>query len=50
MKKSAHQIWKEAKELGLNDEEFKKYLKDNGIVVPKESIVKPMLAVRAGIK
>ena len=38
MKKSAHQIWKEAKELGLNDEEFKKYLKDNGIVVPKESI------------
>ena len=38
MKKTAHQIWKEAKELGLNDEEFKKYLKDNGVIVPKESI------------
>ena len=38
MKKSAHQIWKEAKNLGLNNEEFKKYLKDNGVIISKESI------------
>ena len=35
MKKSAHQIWKEAKNLGLNNEEFKKYLKDNGVIASK---------------
>ncbi|MCT2410033.1 hypothetical protein NZD88_20955 [Chryseobacterium antibioticum] len=40
MKKSAHQIWKEAKELNLNDVEFKKYLKDNGVIASKESIDK----------
>jgi|GEM_PF-5089646 len=38
MKKSAHQIWKKAKEMNLNDEEFKLYLKANGVIVPKESI------------
>jgi hypothetical protein len=40
MKKSAHQIWKEAKDLNLNKVEFKKYLKDNGVIVSKESIDK----------
>lgn len=34
MKKTAHQLWKEAKELKLTREEFKKYLKDNGVIVP----------------
>jgi len=37
-KKSAHQIWKEAKEQNMNDAEFKEYLKKNGVIVPKESI------------
>jgi hypothetical protein len=38
MKKSAHQIWKEAKEQNLNNEEFKAYLKKEGVIVSKESI------------
>lgn len=37
MKKSAHQIWQEAKDLGLNDEEFKAYLKKEGIIISIES-------------
>lgn len=38
IKKTAHQIWQEAKDLGLNDEDFKVYLKKEGVIVPKESI------------
>ena len=40
MKKSAHQIWKEAKELKLTGEAFKKHLRENGLIVPKEDIDK----------
>lgn len=34
MEKSAHQIWKEAKEQKLTQEEFKEKLKTEGVIVP----------------
>ena len=40
MKKSAHQIWKEAKELKLTGEALKKHLREYGLIVPKEDIDK----------
>jgi len=38
MKKSAHQIWKKAKEQGLTKEEFKEKLIENNVIVPKIKI------------
>lgn len=38
MKKSAHQIWQEAKDQNLNDEQFKAYLKKEAVIVTKESM------------
>lgn len=40
MKKSAHQIWKEAKEHNLNKEEFKQKLVDEKVIVKKCIICK----------
>lgn len=37
-KKTAHQIYREAKDKNLNDEEFKEYLKKEGVIVSKESL------------
>lgn len=37
MKKTAHQIYREAKEKGLDEEEFKSLLKKEGVIVPKEN-------------
>jgi len=39
MKKSAHQIWKEAKEHNLSDEEFKEILKKERVIVHKEKFL-----------
>lgn len=38
LKKSAHQVWQEAKDLNLNDQDFKAYLKKEGVIASKESI------------
>lgn len=38
MKKTAHQIWREAKEMNLTAAEFKEYLKKNGVIASKEEI------------
>lgn len=35
MKKSAHQIWKEAKEQNLSDLEIKKIMKKEGVIIEK---------------
>ena len=38
IKKSAHQVYKEAKEQNLNDADFKEYLKKEGVIVSKQSL------------
>ncbi|WP_220764334.1 hypothetical protein, partial [Flavobacterium sp. UMI-01] len=37
-RKSAHAIWKEAKEQNLTKEEFKKKLKNEGVIIPKNQL------------
>lgn len=39
MKKSAHQIWREAKEHNLTKQEFKKKLIENNVIVKKEAVL-----------
>lgn len=37
-KKSAHQVWREAKKAGLNNTEMKLLFKSEGIIIPKKQL------------